>query len=52
MSSKNSVTLATYLKWGKDNVLGKKISEEDETKFVVKYGVKHVPNTIQKYSGN
>ena len=36
MSSKNSATLATYLKLGKDNVLGKKISEEDETKFVVK----------------
>ena len=36
MSSKNRVTLATYLKWVKDNVLGKKIIEEDGTKFVVK----------------
>ena len=36
MSPKNRVTLATYLKWGKDNVLGKKIMEEDGTKFVVK----------------
>ena len=38
MSSKNNrVTLATYLKWGKDNnVLCKKIIEEDGTKFVVK----------------
>ena len=36
MSSKNRVTLTTYLKWGKDSVLGKKIIEEDETKFVVK----------------
>ena len=36
MSSKNRVTLATYLKWGKDNVLSKKIIEEDGTKFVVK----------------
>ena len=36
MSSKDRVTLATYLKWGKDNVLGKKIIEEDGTKFVVK----------------
>ena len=36
MSPKNRVTLATYLKWGKDNVLGKKIIEEDGTKFAVK----------------
>ena len=36
MSFKNRVTLTTYLKWGKDSVLGKKITEEDETKFVVK----------------
>ena len=36
MSSKDRVTLATYLKWRKDNVLGKKIIEEDGTKFVVK----------------
>ena len=40
MSSKNRVILATYLKQGKDNVLGKKISEEDGTKFVVKIGCK------------
>ena len=36
MSSKNKVTLATYLNWGMDSVLGKKIIEEDGTKFVVK----------------
>ena len=36
MSPKHRVTLATYLKWGKDNVLGKKIIEEDGTKFAVK----------------
>ena len=39
MSSKNKVTLTTYLKWGKDNVLGKKLElniEEDGTKFIVK----------------
>ena len=52
MSSKNRVTLATYLKQGKDKVLGKKIIEEDGAKFVVKIGVKYVPNTNQKYSGN
>ena len=47
MSSKNKVTLAIYLKWRKDNVIGKKITEEDRT-----YGVKYMPNTNQKYSGN
>ena len=52
MSSKNRVTLATYLKQGKDKVLGKKIIEEDGAKFAVKIGVKYVPNTNQKYSGN
>ena len=36
MSCKNRVTLATYMKWEKDNVHGKKIIEEDGTKFVVK----------------
>ena len=36
MPSKNRVTVATYLKWGKNNVLGKKIIEEDGTQFVVK----------------
>ena len=36
MSYKNIVTLATYSKWGKDNVLSKKIIEEDGTKIVVK----------------
>ena len=36
MSSKNRVTLTTYLKWGKDNVLGKKITDEEGTKFAVK----------------
>lgn len=36
MTSKNRVTLATFTKWGKDNVLGKEILEEDGTKYVVK----------------
>ena len=36
MPCKNRVTLATYLKWGEDNVLDKKIIEEDGTEFVVK----------------
>ena len=36
MSSKNRDTLATYMKWRKDNALGKKIIEEDGTKFFVK----------------
>ena len=36
MPSMSRVTVATYLKWGKDNVLGKKIIEEDGTQFVVK----------------
>ena len=35
MPSKNRATLATYLKWGKDNVLGKKIIEKDGTQFAV-----------------
>ena len=36
MPSMNRVTLATYLKWRKDNMLGKKVIEEDGTQFVVK----------------
>ena len=32
----NRVTLATYLKWRKDNMLGKNVIEEDGTQFVVK----------------
>ena len=47
MSCKNRITLAIYLKWGKDNVIGKKITEEDRT-----YGVKYMSNTNQKHSGN
>ena len=34
--SKNRVTLAPYLKWGKDIVLRKKFIEEDGTQFVLK----------------
>ena len=36
MPSMNRVTLATYLKWRKDNMLGKNVIEEDGTQFVVK----------------
>ena len=36
MPSMNRVTLATYLKWRKDNMLGKNVIEEDGTRFVVK----------------
>ena len=36
MPSMNRVTLATYLKWRKDNMLGKKVIEEDGTQFVAK----------------
>ena len=36
MATKNRVTLATFLKWGKDSVLGKEIVEEDGIKYLVK----------------
>ena len=36
MPSMNRVTLATYLKWRKDNMLGKNVIEEDGTQFIVK----------------
>ena len=54
MPSKNRVTSATYLKWGKDNVLGKKVIEEDATQFVVKIWCQMICmcQMQTKYSGN
>ena len=34
MSSMNRVTLTTYLKWGKDNVLSKKLLRKMELNFL------------------
>ena len=52
----NRVTLATYLKWGKDNMLGKKVTEEDGTQFVVKlwYKVcaKYKSETLRESKGS
>ena len=52
MSSKDRVTLATYLKWGKDNVLGKKIIGEDGTKFVVKIWCKYKSEILRELKGS
>ena len=52
MSSKDRVTLATYLKWGNDNVLGKKIIEEDGTKFVVKIWCKYKSKILRELKGS
>ena len=50
------VTLATYLKWGKDSVLVIKIIEEDGTKFVVKIWckvcAKYISEKLRELNGS
>ena len=56
MPSMNRVTLATYLKWGKDNMLGKNVIEEDGTQFVVKIWckvcAKYKPEILRELKGS